>query len=101
MIKPICIREEDSGPMEPLDEAWNFLSGSFLLTLKPALSSAFPAWMDICDHCLHTCCSEILEVAADWKGTQCVSTPRLLIFRLCTYCFLLMCRKSNSSFQTY
>lgn len=53
-----CLKEEDSGPMESLDEAWRLLSGSFVLTLQPASSSTAPALMDICDHCLRTRCYE-------------------------------------------
>lgn len=53
--------------MESFDEEWKLLSGSFVLTLKPALSSVTAALMDICDHCLYTCCYEILEVAVHCK----------------------------------
>lgn len=60
--------------MEPLDEEWRLLSGSFVLTLQPASSSAAPALVDICDHCLHTRCYELVEVAIQCKETQCVCT---------------------------
>lgn len=69
--------------MESFDEEWKLLSGSFVLTLKPALSSVTAALMDICDHCLCTCCYEILEVAVHCKkNTVCVHTPQLLEFIL-------------------
>lgn len=45
---------------------------SFVLTLQPASSSAAPAWMDVCDHCLHTRCYELVEVAIQYTETQCV-----------------------------
>lgn len=89
MIKLICIREEDNGPMEPLDEDWKLLSGSSILTLKPALSSATPALMDICDHCLHTCYYETLEVAVHCKEAQCMCTHHSFWYSdFCTHCLL-------------
>ncbi|XP_052032003.1 carbonic anhydrase-related protein isoform X2 [Apodemus sylvaticus] len=93
------MQEEDSGPTESFDE-WNLLSGSFVLTLKPALSSVITVLMDICDQCLYTCCHEILEVAVHCKENQCVCTHHSFWNSyFCTYCFLLMCRKNESSFQ--
>jgi hypothetical protein len=72
LLCSLCLKEEDSGPTESFDEEWKLLSGSFVLTLKPALSSVTAVLMDICDHCLYTCCYEILEVAVHFKETQCV-----------------------------
>lgn len=84
-----CLKEEDNGPIEPLDEKRKLLSCTFSLSSKPALSSSNPALMDVCDGCLYTCWNEILEMAVYSKETlYYISTLLLLgfIFARTVYC---------------